>query len=66
MGVILFIIIFNGAALRPSIPRPNWPFFSKISNDPEALKLKFVDDLSIATRVNLDTDLIEDIDRWII
>ena len=27
LGVILFIIYFNGAALRPDIPRPVWPFF---------------------------------------
>ena len=63
LGVILFIIIFNGASLRPSIPRPIWPFFNKKSNDPEALKMKFVDDLSIAARVNLDADLIDDIER---
>ena len=29
LGVILFIIYFNGAALRPQIPRPSWPFYSK-------------------------------------
>ena len=29
LGVILFIIYFNGAALRPSIPRPSRPFFAK-------------------------------------
>ena len=55
-GGILFIIIFNGAALRPSILI--WPFFNKKSNDPEALKLKFVDDISVVVRVNLDIDLI--------
>ena len=60
-GGILFIIIFNGAALRPSILI--WPFFNKKSNDPEALKLKFVDDISVVVRVNLDIDLIEDIKR---
>ena len=47
LGVILFIIIFNGAALRPSIPRPIWPLLPKMNNDPVAIKLKFVDDLSI-------------------
>ena len=62
LGVILFIIIFNGACLRPSIPRPIWPFFNK-ANDPAAVKMKFVDDLSVAVRVNLETDLIEDMDR---
>ena len=63
LGVILFIIIFNGASLRPTIPRPIWPFFNKKSNDPEALKMKFVDDLSIAARVNLNADLIDDMGR---
>jgi hypothetical protein len=57
LGVILFIIIFNSAALRPSIPRPSWPFFSKKTNDPLAIKVKFIDDLSVAAKVNLETDL---------
>ena len=61
--MILFIIICNGAALRPSIPRPSWPFFSKKHNDPAAIKLKFVDDLSVAVKVNLDTDLVDDLGR---
>ena len=63
LGVILFIIIFNGAALRPTIPRPSCPFFSKKNNDPADITVKFVDDLSVATRVNLDTDLVSDLDR---
>ena len=63
LGVILFIIIFNGAALRPAIPRPVWPFFSKKHNDPSTIKMKFVDGLSVATRINLETDLMSDLDR---
>ena len=64
LGVILFIIYFNGAALRPEIPRPSWPFFSKKNkNDPIALKMKFVDDLSIAVKVNLKKDITEDLNR---
>ena len=63
LGVILFIIYFNGAALRPEIPRPVWPFFNTKKNDPEAVKLKFVDDLSIAVKVSLDDDLIVNLDR---
>ena len=55
LGVILFIIYFNGAALRPEIPRPIWPLFSKKRNDPASVKMKFVDDLSIAVKVNLNT-----------
>ena len=57
LGVILFIILFNGAALRPSIPRPSWPLFPRMSNDPEAIKVKFIDDLSIAAKVKL-SDLV--------
>ena len=63
LGVILFIIIFNGACLRPDIPRPSWPIFSKGRNDPPSITLKFVDDLSIAAKVNLDKDLVDDIGR---
>ena len=63
LGVILYIIIFNGAALRPAIPRPSWPFFSKKANDPAAIKLKFIDDLSVAARVNLEKDLVDDFGR---
>ena len=63
LGVILFIIIFNGACLRPTIPRPSWPFFCKGRNDPADIKLKFVDDLSVAAKVCLDDDLIEDTNR---
>ena len=59
----MFIIYFNGAALRPQIPRPSWPFFSKKKNDPVAIKMKFVDDLSIAVKVSLNEDLVEDIGR---
>ena len=63
LGVILFIIYFNGAALRPEIPRPSWPFFSKKNNDPSALKMKFVDDLSIAVKVSLKNDIVQDLNR---
>ena len=61
LGVILFIIYFNGAALRPEIPRPSWPFFSKKKNDPVAVKMKFIDDLSIAAKISLNDDLVEDL-----
>ena len=60
LGVILFIIFFNGAALRPNIPRPIWPFFSPRNNDPTEVKMKFIDDLSIAAKVSLKDDLIVD------
>ena len=57
LGVILFIIYFNDAALRPSIPRHSWPFFSKKRNDPTAISVKFVDDLSLAVKGNRDADI---------
>ena len=63
LGVILFIIAFNGAALRPAIPRPSWPLLSKLSKDPASIKLKFVDDLSIAAKVNLNDDIVDDFGR---
>ena len=62
LGVILFIIIFNSAALRPVIPRPSGPLLSK-TNDPLAIKVKFIDDLSVAAKVNLKTDLVSDMGR---
>ena len=41
LGILLFLIIFNGALLRPGIPR----------ND--SLSLKYIDDLSILQAINL-------------
>ena len=41
LGILLFLIIFNGALLRPSIPRPH------------TLNLKYVDDLSMLVALNL-------------
>ena len=43
LGILLFIIIFNGALLRPSIPRPN------------SLHLKYIDDLSVLQAFRLNT-----------
>ena len=48
LGILLFIIIFNGALLRPAIPRPN------------SLNLKYIDDLSMLVAFNLKLNLIED------
>ena len=48
LGILLFIIIFNGAALRPSIPRLH------------ALNLNYIDDLSLLVSLNLKTVLIND------
>ena len=48
LGILLFIIIFNGALLRPAIPRPL------------SLNLKYVDDLSLLVAYNLKSCLIKD------
>ena len=47
LGILLFIIIFNGALLRPSIPRPY------------SLHLKYIDDLSVLAAISLK-DLVSD------
>ena len=46
LGVLLFIIIFNGALLRPGIPRPH------------SLSLKYIDDLSLLIAINLKEKII--------
>ena len=49
---LLFIIIFNGALLRPAIPRLN------------SLTLKYIDDLSLLMAFNLKASLVSDpVDR---
>ena len=52
LGILLFIIKFNGALLRPLIPRLN------------SLSLKYIDDLSLLRSFNLKTCLSPDpVDR---
>ena len=52
LGILLFIIIFNGALLRPAIPRLH------------SLNLKYIDDLSMLAAYNLKSCLIDDpVDR---
>ena len=48
LGILLFIVKFNGALLRPLIPRLN------------TLTLKYIDDLSLLTVINLQKSLIPD------
>ena len=48
LGILLFIIIFNGALLRPAVPRPN------------SLNLKYIDDLSMMMAFNLKACLVSD------
>ena len=49
LGILLFIIIFNGAALRPSVPRQY-----------SSLNLKYIDDLSMLASFNLKKVLVND------
>ena len=52
LGILLFIIIFNGALLRPAIPRLH------------SLNLKYIDDLSLLAAFNLKICLRDDpVDR---
>ena len=48
LGILLFIVYFNGALLRPIIHRIN------------TLTLKFIDELSLLTVINLQKSLICD------
>ena len=52
LGGILFIVKFNGACLRPSIPRP--------LTGNTALKVKYIDDATQAASVNLKKSLMID------
>ena len=65
LGNLFFIIKFNGAARKLAIPHAVWPLLPKYksdygSTDPAAIKLKYVEDLSILTRVNLLEDVVTD------
>ena len=53
LGVLIFIIKFNGAFLRPSIPRP------ALSHKEASEKVKYIDDGTVAVSVNL-TNIIPD------
>ena len=52
LGGLLFIVKFNGACLRPPIPRP-------ISLN-EGIQLKYIDDASQIASINLKKSLIQD------
>ena len=52
LGGLLFIIKFNGACLRPPIPRP-------LSRN-KAMQLKYIDDSTQAASINLKKSLMED------
>ena len=55
LGAIIFIVKFNGALMRPSIPRP------KLSlSKPSEIKLKYFDDATAAVSLQLDSVLKSD------
>ena len=54
LGGLIFIINFNGAFLRPPVPRP-------ISfGDSQSENVKYIDDGSVAVGINLKTHLVDD------
>ena len=54
LGGLIFVIKFNGALMRPSIPRnPSLP-------PSESIKVKYMDDASVAASVDLKSSLIID------
>ena len=56
MGGLIFIIKFNGAFMRPPIPRDISGPISKSKSE----KVKYVDDGTIAVSINLKTSLLPD------
>ena len=56
LGGLIFIIKFNGAFLRPSIPRPSIQSITRS----KVCTVKFVDDGTVAVSVNLKTSLVPD------
>ena len=53
LGGLIFIVKYNGACLRPSVPRP-------ILSPSQPLSVKFVDDHSCAVRLDLKKALIKE------
>ena len=54
MGGLIFIIKFNEALLRPDIPRPS------ILSNARSVKVKYIDDGTVAVSVDLKTYLVPD------
>ena len=54
LGGLIFMIKFNGAFLRPAVPRPI------SASQSRSLSVKFVDDGSVASSINLPASLIQD------
>ena len=66
LGIFLFIVKYNGVALRPSIPRIAFHCSSKLANckdqncqfHPKSTHTIYVDDLAEAEAINLKTQLV--------
>ena len=56
LGIIIFIVKFNGALRRPSIERPS-PF---LKGHEDSISVKFVDDASAAVKIDLKNMLVKD------
>ena len=56
LGVIIFLVKFNGACLRPKIPRTTMGPI----HDSKSTSSKFMDDATVAVTVNLKTSLVPD------
>ena len=54
LGGLIFMIKFNGAFLRPSIPRPS------LTDHSRAVKVKYVDDGSVGVQIDLKSYLVSD------
>ena len=55
LGGLIFIVKYNGASLRPAIPR-------LIISKQESISVKYVDDHSCAVRINLKNSLVNDLE----
>ena len=53
MGGLIFIVKYNGAFLRPTVPRN---MFGPIKTS-QAMAVKFIDDVSVAVNINFKTCL---------
>ena len=47
------------------IPHPAWPIFSKRRNNQNVMSMNFIDDLSVAVKIDMKEDLVDEIGRAI-
>ena len=56
LGVVIFIVKFNGALVRPKIPRVTIP----LESQENIISVKFIDDATTACSINLKQSLVKD------